>query len=237
MGEVPDGTVDIINKYADKLAYWVSEPDKGIYDAMNKGIAAASGEWINFMNSGDSFPQEQVLQAIFTNEENTRSEVGVIYGDQISIFSFGRYYQTCQSMNCMDISFPIFHQSTWVRYSLIVSHPFDTSYKIAGDYHQLYNLYKENSVFQYVPLALSVFDAENGISSSRSNQLRMHVEMAKVLNAKISIKVYLVVALNWAKAPVKKLIRKVHPSYFSAQRCEERLLKRNKSLSKLEEKK
>lgn len=54
-GGSTDGTVEIIKKYANKLAYWVSEPDNGIYDAMNKGAKVATGEWINFMNCGDSF--------------------------------------------------------------------------------------------------------------------------------------------------------------------------------------
>ena len=64
-GGSTDGTVDIIKKYADKLAYWVSEPDGGIYPAMNKGLQHATGEWVNFMNSGDSFADENVLEEVF----------------------------------------------------------------------------------------------------------------------------------------------------------------------------
>ena len=63
-GGSKDGTLDIIKKYSDRVR-WISEPDKGIYDAMNKAIKMASGEWINFMNAGDFFASTDVLEKVF----------------------------------------------------------------------------------------------------------------------------------------------------------------------------
>ena len=64
-GNSTDGTKEIIERYADRLAYWVSEPDKGIYDAMNKGIKAATGDWILFRNSGDYFFEPSTVEKVF----------------------------------------------------------------------------------------------------------------------------------------------------------------------------
>jgi glycosyltransferase involved in cell wall biosynthesis len=62
-----DGTVEVVEKYANQLAYFVSEPDSGLYDAMNKGITASSGEWLLFLNSGDSLFNKHVLTEVFAN--------------------------------------------------------------------------------------------------------------------------------------------------------------------------
>jgi glycosyltransferase involved in cell wall biosynthesis len=78
-GGSTDGTVDIIKKYEDKLAYWVSEPDNGIYDAMNKGIEKANGEWLNFMNSGDIFYSKDILNTVFSSYFT--SSIKFLYSD------------------------------------------------------------------------------------------------------------------------------------------------------------
>ena len=64
-GGSTDGSIDIIKKYANKIHYWVSEPDNGIYHAMNKGVQFAHGEYLNFMNSGDFFIDIEVLSDLF----------------------------------------------------------------------------------------------------------------------------------------------------------------------------
>ena len=63
-GDSTDGSVDVINQFADKITYWLSEPDKGIYNAMNKGIQMSTGEYLLFLNSGDEFANNLVLELV-----------------------------------------------------------------------------------------------------------------------------------------------------------------------------
>lgn len=169
-GGSTDGTLDVINKYREKISYFVSEPDGGIYDAMNKGIRAATGEWINFMNAGDTFSSDTVLEEVFGDD--LKKEIGVIYGDAYLKDSKG-----CVSVHpAMPLSFlkramPFCHQSSFVRKKTI--NEFNKQYKICADYFFFYSLYYDNpNSFCYKSIPISVYDNRQGLSIDNPRQHR-----------------------------------------------------------------
>lgn len=82
-GGSKDGTIDIIKKYENKIAYWVSEPDKGIYDAMNKGIRLAKGDIVGILNSDDFYADENVIKNVV--EVMSKNNVDSCYGDLVYV--------------------------------------------------------------------------------------------------------------------------------------------------------
>lgn len=145
-GASTDGTVDIIKKYQDKLTYWTSEPDKGIYDAMNKGLAIArkfsesnDNCWVNFMNAGDTFADENVLFDIFQGKQYDGFVIGghanLDYPDHTEILN-------AQDPETTRYQLPYCHQSSFVKLSIGNNQwLFDTKYKIAADYKVFYDVF------------------------------------------------------------------------------------------------
>jgi len=161
-GESDDGTLDIIKKYEDKIDYWLSENDKGIYDAMNKGIDLANGKWICFMNSGDRFWDANVIEKVFEKEYK---DSGVIYGDHVAVY--GKQKIVCKPKEISEIykHMCFSHQSSFINTSLMKSLKYNTDFKIAGDYEFFLRCYYKKQIkFDYAKILISCVQAEMGMS-------------------------------------------------------------------------
>ena len=152
-GGSTDGTAEIIREYASQLAYWCSEKDNGIYDAMNKGISHATGDWINFLNCGDLYASEQALMTIMTSEEITAADV--IYGNSYEMTPhFNRLIEAKEDVSQMEYA-PVFrHGSSLIKTTLQKEYLFDLTlmkkYGYALDWHMIHRVYKAGYRFKKV---------------------------------------------------------------------------------------
>ena len=166
-GGSSDNTVEIIKKYEKYIDYWVSEKDQGIYDAMNKGIRAATGTWVNFMNAGDCFVDNMVLNNIqfeaFDNE----------------LLLYGKKMQNNKIINPLPIEkleigeIHANHQSMFFNKKLLgVELFYDLQYKIYGDYELVNKIYLNYSeLIKYIDVVIADFEG-GGVSSVPSAQKR-----------------------------------------------------------------
>lgn len=161
-GGSTDGTVDIIQKYADRLDYWISEPDKGIYDAMNKGIAVATGDYINFMNAGDRFENDNVIKTIVEKIDQS----AVIVSGKTHYREHKRdFILSPLPLTSFPRKIPYCHQSCFVNTAYHQKHPFDTSFKYCADYNFFFNTYvREGGKIQYIDTVIAEYDASTGAS-------------------------------------------------------------------------
>lgn len=167
-GGSTDGTADIIREYADRLAYWCSEPDGGIYDAMNKGISHATGEWINILNCGDYFCSADALSSMINRCEDI-DEADVIYGNSIKEQN-GRQLPILASTDTKKLNYcPIYrHGSSLVRTSTHRLYMFNLSkkqkYGFALDWDVIYRMYATGKKFVKVDTFVETFQ-EEGVSN------------------------------------------------------------------------
>lgn len=129
-----DGTKDIIYNYKSRLTQFISEPDQGIYDAMNKGLSLATGDYVLFMNSGDEIYSPETVKEVF----ETESSADIYYGET-EMFN-DRWESLGQRRHCAPENFnwksfkygmSISHQAIYVKRS--IAEPFDLQYKYSAD--------------------------------------------------------------------------------------------------------
>lgn len=179
-GGSTDGSREVIRRYADRLTYWVSEPDKGIYDAMNKGIRQASGKWVNFMNAGDYFWSPRVVAESMQYGE-TYPSAGVLYGDTVHKNPFGRVRINARPLEGLRREVVFCHQSCFVRTDLLKQMPFDLNYRYVADYDLLSKLYRSGVSFVYYPEVISLFTVGEGASFTHAyTSIREHYSLPQL---------------------------------------------------------
>jgi len=169
-GGSTDGTMDVIKSHADHIAKWVSEPDKGIYDAMNKGIAMAAGEIVGILNSDDIYASPHAVSAIVEAMEKARAAAGwgdIVYADAASRI-VRRWRSSPYSRGKFLRGWHPPHPAFFVRREVYEKYnSFDTKLRIAADYEFMLRVLEKHRVSSiYVPM--TIVTMRTGGASHRS---------------------------------------------------------------------
>lgn len=191
-GGSTDGTVDVIRRFADRISYWVSEADGGIYPAMNKGLKKASGEWVNYMNSGDTFANDHVLMDIFgdggtlaTLNSQLSSMPWVIGGNTVNVYPDGRIEEHhAESPEVIPYRLPFSHQASFVRIQPD-TFCFGEQFRFSADYKLFYDLYYAygSSAFLIVDLPIAKYRQEDSLTMDLQNKKKIKREYLKIQSA------------------------------------------------------
>ncbi len=182
-GGSSDNSNEIISRYREKLESrnikfcYLTGKDSGIYDAMNIALKEATGEWVNFMNAGDSFYSPYVLSDLFNNKQWTKC--GILYGHTLCELERGYRYVQINNHNRLIDGIGISQQVCFVRKELLDKYPFSKRYKILGDFDFLLKMYSLNVSFINVNLIIANYNRQ-GVSSRHIYETTM--ECHEILN-------------------------------------------------------
>ena len=165
-GGSTDGTVEIIKKYGDRISKWVSEPDNGISDAMNKGIGMASGIIIGMIHAGDYYEPGAISAVVQAFRDCPNA--GVVHGNMLLVHPGGTTVAACRPFRDIEKEgwkeVPVLHPTVFVKKSVYESYGvFDTSYSIAMDFDIILRLLRRGVIFKYVQRNLATMTT-GGIS-------------------------------------------------------------------------
>lgn len=173
-GASTDGTLDIIKEYADnpKMKY-MSEPDTGLFNAMNKSLTLVSGQYVIFMNSGDLFLDENVLADVapYLRED-------IVYGDVLRRTKEGSYIQKYKGthwerIRMMLCGLAFCHQTQFTKTEVMKRYGFREDHKITADFDFVVRALSDKRSFKHVDRVICSFDHDGGISADKSNYLQM----------------------------------------------------------------
>jgi glycosyltransferase involved in cell wall biosynthesis len=184
-GGSQDGTLAILEKETKEIDYWNSAPDKGIYNAWNKGLERATGEWICFLGADDYLWDSQVLERLSSHLTTAYPSIRVVYGKIHVVSAVGRVHAV--------IGIPWRKAKKWFPYIMNIPHPglmhhrslfdvhgrFDESFRIAGDYELLLRELKSEDAM-YVPELVTVGMQGGGVSHATGSMKTIRNELRKI---------------------------------------------------------
>ncbi|MDZ4203229.1 MAG: glycosyltransferase family 2 protein [Bacteroidales bacterium] len=182
-GSSTDGSVEVIKEFADRITFWVSEPDMGIYNAMNKGILKSNGEYLQFLNSGDWLVDKNVLLNVFENF--TLADIS--YGHLIKVNRDKSEAITYQAPSEKKLTFAHFyfdslpHPSTFILRELFKDQLYDEEYTIAADKKFFVDkIIIQNCSIKQLDCVIACFNTD-GISHSLKNQALIQEENSRII--------------------------------------------------------
>lgn len=202
-GGSTDNTINIIEKYNKKINYWISEKDNGIFDAMNKALKIAHGEWTIFMNAGDKFVDTTTLAKVFSLKRSPNT--GIIFGKTLcnkGIMKMTPFVYKKTSYRNMGIC----HQSIFVRSDLAKKYQFDCNFKLTADYNMIMSIYKAGYQFLDTKFPIAYFDL-NGYSSKHA--IQQIKETAIICKAKNTLGYYKALYSYIIKNIIKQIMRRI----------------------------
>ncbi len=165
-GGSTDGTVELIRTYEHAITWWCSEPDRGIYNAMNKGVSHAIGDYLIFMNSGDAFYNNQVLTEVLSKGIHA----DVIEGYVMRTEKKRRLRERYEDRYVQLFTDTLSHQGAFIKRELLVDHPYDERYKIVADWKLwLETIILEGRSYEFIDTTIAYVDM-TGISSVNVEQ-------------------------------------------------------------------
>lgn len=211
-GASTDGTVDIIKNYDDRISYWISEPDQGLYYAMNKGIEVATGDWIYIFNAGGRFPSKDTLSNMFAADHNDSDAIfGYIYSQGAKkLFRNPKPFYEQKDIRYRRPGFS--HQAVFIRSEFAKKYPFDTSYKCCADFNQLVTIYNNGARYKYVDVQVSISAVPGFSAKNRKLQRR---ETARINGVENTLWFYITEMKLSLKDSIKRMF-----IFFTNKNCQ-----------------
>ena len=168
-GGSTDGSKELIEEYRQYFSFWISESDKGVFNAMNKGLAHVSGEFVNFMNSGDVFYESTTLEKVFSEH----LEGDMVYGNWLISKDGKMIFVQAPDNVTLDFFYEknICHQAMFIKSLILKKEGYDENFRIVADWVRWIKMLLDGQTTQHIDHTICIYDKNNGLSSDPTNKL------------------------------------------------------------------